>query len=182
MNKFKVFLAGKKITLVVIDPADTKAVEKVMSFRNDPKLGCFIGRNFPFTAQRTVEDITGKDKVFLGIALGDEIIGFITLRRINLINGTGKLTVFLGEGNHRKGIGSEAVTLILWYAFNTLNLRKVNADVFAFNERSLRCFEKLGFRRQGVLEKEYFVDGQYHDDILLRIFKEEWLDYNATLD
>ena len=175
-----VFLVGKLINLVVVEGAE--AVAKIMSFRNDPKLGQYIGRNFPFTTARTIEDINGKDKVFLGIALGDEIVGFITLRRINQINGTGKLTVFLSEGNHGKGIGSEAVTLMLWYAFNTLNLRKVNADVFTFNERSLRCFEKLGFRRQGVLEKEYFVDGQYHDDVLLRIFKKEWLDRNATLD
>ena len=175
-----VFLVGQLIKLVVVE--STEAIAKIMSFRNDPKLGHFIGRNFPFTAAKTVEDINGKDKVFLGIALGEKIVGFITLRRINQINGTGKLTVFLGENNQGKGIGSEAVTLMLRYAFNTLNLRKVNADIFAFNERSLRCFEKLGFRRQGVLEKEYFVDGQYHDDILLRIFKEEWLDRNAAPD
>ena len=173
------FLVGKLVNLVVVEGAE--AVAKIMAFRNDPKLGCFIGRNFPFTTEKTVEDINGKDKVFLGIAQGDEIIGFITLRRINLINGTGKLTVFLGEGNHGKGIGSEAVSLMLRYAFNTLNLRKVNADVFAFNTRSLRCFEKLGFRRQGILEKEYYIDGQYQDDVLFRIFKEEWQSHNATL-
>ena len=171
-----VFLVSKLINLVVVESVE--AVAKIMSFRNDPKLGQYIGRNFPFTIGKTIEDINGKDKVFLGIAQADDIIGFITLRRINFINGTGKLTVFIGEGNHGKGIGPEAITLMLWYAFNTLNLRKINADVFAFNEQSLRCFEKLGFRRQGVLENEYFVDGQYHDDVLLCIFKEDRVERN----
>src|SRR3989338_2903458 len=179
MNKLHKFLIGKLINLVVVEGVED--IAKIRSFRNDSKLGCFIGRNFPFTTEMTADDINGKDKVFLGIAQGDEIIGFITLRRINLINGTGKLTVFLGDGHHGKGIGSEAVTLMLGYAFNTLNLRKVNADVFDFNAPSLRCFEKLGFRRQGVLEKEHFVDGRYHDDILLRIFKQEWQSRQATL-
>lgn len=168
-----VFLVGSAINLVVVE--SVKDVAKIMSFRNDPKLGRFLGQNYPFTTARTFEDINAKDKVFLGIARGEKIIGFITLRSINLINGTGKLTVFVTKGHHGKGIGGEAITLMLSYAFNTLNLRKINADIFAFNEQSLRCFKKLGFREQGVMEKEYFVDGVYHDDILLRLFKEEWL-------
>lgn len=175
-----VFLVGKLVNLVVVEGPE--AVAKIMAFRNDPKLGCFIGRNFPFTTEKTIEDINGKDKVFLGIAQGEEIIGFITLRRINLINGTAKMTTFIGaEKNLNKGIGTEAHELMLRYAFNTLNLRKVSAAVFAFNTRSIHCLEKLGFRREGILEKEYYIDGQYQDDVLFRIFKEEWQSHNATL-
>jgi RimJ/RimL family protein N-acetyltransferase len=176
-----VFLVGKLINLVVVEGAE--AVAKIMAFRNDPKLGCFIGRNFPFTTGKTIEDINGKDKVFLSIAQADEIIGFITLRSINLLNGTAKMTTFLGtEANLGKGIGMEAHELMLRYAFQTLNLRKVSTAIFAFNTRSIRCLEKSGFRREGVLEKEYYINGEYCDDILFRLFKEEWLDRNATLD
>ncbi len=176
-----VFLVGKLINLVVLE--GTEAIAKIMAFRNDPKLGCFIGRTFPFTTERTVEDINGKDKVFLGIAQGEEIIGFITLRNINLINGTAKMTTFIGaEQNLGKGVGREAHELMLQYAFNTLNLRKISAAIFAFNKRSIRCLEKSGFRREGVLEREYFVNGEFHDDILFRLFREEWLARHATLD
>lgn len=172
------FFIGKNIVLVTIDKENNEQIEKIISFRNDPELGLYIGRNFPFTKEKVLEDIFAKDKVFLGIAQkdSDELIGFITLRRINMINGTGKLTVFIGsESNLSKGIGSEAIALMLDYAFKTLNLRKINADVFDFNERSIKCFKKLGFIEQGILKKEYFVNGEYHDDVLLYIFKEDWL-------
>lgn len=176
-----VFLVGKLINLVVLEGVEATA--KIMAFRNNPKLGCFIGRNFPFTMERTAEDINGKDKVFLGIAQGEEIIGFITLRSINLINGTAKMTTFIGtEGNLGKGIGMEAHELILEYAFNTLNLRKVNTTVFAFNTRSIHCLKKSGFRQEGVLEKEYYINGEYCDDVLFRLFKEEWLARQANFD
>ena len=171
-------LVGKKIMLVTINKDNNEQIEKILSFRNDPELGLYIGRNFPLTKEKVLEDIFAKDKVFLGITQkdSDELIGFITLRRINMINGTGKLTVFIGsEGNLSKGIGSEALSLILDYAFKTLNLRKVNADIFSFNERSIKCFKKLGFKEQGILKNEYFINGEYHDDVLLYIFRNEWL-------
>lgn len=173
----KSFLKGKKVLLTVIDKND-ETLRIIADFRNSPEFGKFIGRTFPFDPGRVLEDISLKDKVFLGIALVEkpnELIGFITLRSIHFINRTAKITIFIASGdNHKKGIGSETIGLLLEYAFRVLNLRKVNADVFDFNEPSLNCFKKLGFQEQGVMKAEYYIDGAYRDDILLCIFREDW--------
>ena len=73
-----------------------------------------------------------------------------------------------------KGIGSWAVRLTRDYAFETLGLHRLELDVFSFNPRAVRAYEKAGFRREGV-RREAVPDGAgYGDDILMAILEDEW--------
>jgi RimJ/RimL family protein N-acetyltransferase len=60
-----------------------------------------------------------------------------------------------------KGYGTEAVKLLLKFAFNDLNLNKVYLKVFQNNERAIKCYLKAGFVKEGLLRKESFIDGSY---------------------
>ena len=65
--------------------------------------------------------------------------------------------------------------LLLNYAFNTLNLRKIVSRVVSFNRRSKAYSEKCGYKVEGVLKKDIFKDGEYHDLICMAVFKDDWL-------
>lgn len=73
-----------------------------------------------------------------------------------------------------KGIGSWAVRVTRDFAFETLGLHRLELDVFSFNPRAIRAYEKAGFQREGV-RREAVLDGEaYGDDILMAILEDEW--------
>lgn len=74
-----------------------------------------------------------------------------------------------------KGYGQESTSLMLDYAFRTLNLNRVELNTFDFNERAQKCYQKVGFKEIGRRRKARFIDGEYRDDIIMDILKEEWL-------
>ncbi len=74
-----------------------------------------------------------------------------------------------------KGYGQEAMNLILSFAFRNLNLNRVELDTFDFNKRAQKCYLKVGFKEVGRRRKARFIDGEYHDDIIMDVLKDEWL-------
>ncbi|MDH5732692.1 MAG: GNAT family N-acetyltransferase [Candidatus Bathyarchaeota archaeon] len=74
-----------------------------------------------------------------------------------------------------KGYGQESMNLILGFAFQILNLNRVELETFDFNKRAQKCYLKVGFKEVGRRRKACFIDGQYHDDIIMDILKGEWL-------
>ena len=91
------------------------------------------------------------------------------------INRSAKLGIFIGEEKHRgKGIGKEAIQLILDYGFHYLNLNSIQLSVFAFNERAIACYKKCGFKEVGRLREAYYLNGKYYDKILMDILKSEF--------
>lgn len=73
-----------------------------------------------------------------------------------------------------KGCGSEALSLLLDFAFDRINLHKVWLEVFPWNAPAIALYEKLGFQRDGVLRDDVFRDGEYHDMYLMTILAAEW--------
>ncbi len=73
-----------------------------------------------------------------------------------------------------RGYGTEVTRLLLRYAFETLGLHRVQLRVTAYNTRARRCYEKCGFRVEGVERQSFQVDGEWQDDVLMAILKEEW--------
>jgi RimJ/RimL family protein N-acetyltransferase len=60
------------------------------------------------------------------------------------------------------------------YALDVLNLHRLELEVFAYNGRAVRTYEKLGFRREGTRREAKFHDGAYHDAILMAIVAGDW--------
>ena len=79
-----------------------------------------------------------------------------------------------------KGYGVESLNLILRFAFQDLNMNRVGLEVFDFNKRAHKCYLKVGFKETGRKRKARFIDGKYHDSIMMDILREEWLSTNQT--
>ncbi len=117
------------------------------------------------------------DAVIFGIRLleSDKLIGTCQLHSISAVHRGAELQIRLGEVAARgAGYGTEAVTLLLQFAFRDLNLNRVLLHVFSTNAAAIRVYEKAGFVREGVLRKAAFIDGEYVDVLVMGILREEY--------
>lgn len=110
--------------------------------------------------------ITAKD----GRIIGETVINEIDwdLRSANF-----RIAIF-----HQKdcggGIGTWAVEVTRDFAFGELKLHRLELDVFSYNPRAKKVYEKAGFKVEGVLKDTVLQNGKYHDDILMAILEDEW--------
>lgn len=103
-------------------------------------------------------------------------IGMIALRDIDWKNRHGSLSykILASVEDRIKGDTFDAVYAILNYAFNELNLHRVNAEILDYNTFSLKLAHKVGFVDEGIMRKKVFKNGSYHDVIVLGLLEEEW--------
>jgi RimJ/RimL family protein N-acetyltransferase len=73
-----------------------------------------------------------------------------------------------------RGIGTWATEVTRDFAFEILKLHRLELDVFSFNPRAEKAYQKAGFRREGVLRDAVFDGDAYADDILMAILEDEW--------
>ncbi len=128
----------------------------------------------PFEHSRWYESvITKNDAVFFSIETKDDhtYIGNVWLWDIDPIHRKGELRILLGI-NQGKGYGTEACQLLTEFAFKRLNLVKVYLYVLESNPRAKRAFEKAGFKEEALLQKEFFVEGRYHNAYRMAIFRD----------
>lgn len=75
---------------------------------------------------------------------------------------------------HSKGIGSEVTKRLLEYGFETMKWHRIDLKVLEYNYRGIRCYEKCGFKKDGVLRESAFIEGKYYSDIIMSILDYEY--------
>lgn len=118
----------------------------------------------------------GEDMI-LGIALRetDALVGCTGLNHIDQRNRHACFGIVIGRKDlWNQGMGTEATRLVVDYAFSTLNLHRVWLHAYEFNERGVRAYEKVGFKREGVLREDCFRDGRYWNTIAMAIIRADW--------
>lgn len=103
----------------------------------------------------------------------EELIGGCGINRVDRKNSIAEIGIWLGEKYHGKGYGSDTLRVLCAFIFNELNINKIVLNVFSFNEKGLRCYEAVGFVKEGIKRQEIFRYGKYHDVIYMGLFKEE---------
>jgi len=73
-----------------------------------------------------------------------------------------------------KGYGTEALQILVYYLFLTKDIARVQATTHVKNKASQRILEKVGFKKEGTIRNAGFVRGQWQDDYLFGIIREEW--------
>lgn len=172
------FLSDGDLSLRPLERGD---LTKLRFWINDKDVIKYLGTYLPVSEsgiERWFEKVNkeGSSDITLGIEVGGELIGNIGLHGIHPKNRNARIGIVIGENTHRgKGYGTKTMLLLLEYAFNTLNLRKVSLDVFSNNPRGIRCYQKCGFKEEGRLLEEYYVEGFYVDVIKMAIFRRDRL-------
>jgi RimJ/RimL family protein N-acetyltransferase len=115
----------------------------------------------------------------LGIELqeGHQLVGVIGLTRVNRWNGRATLGYWLAKKYWRQGVMCEAIQMVLDFAFNKLELQRIDIESAVENIPSNRLIKKLGSHREGTANR-YFrskATGKYHDVHLYSLLRENWV-------
>lgn len=174
-----VFISGKTVDLRVITEA---CIPEFLVWYNNSEVTNNITIYLPTTEKDEKDWIASlqtkkNTDIVLAITTKEgQHIGNIGIHGINWKDRVGTTGTVIGEKEFRgKGIGTEVKMYILNYAFNILNLRKVCSRAFAFNAASRRFSEKCGYKYEGLLKEHAFKNGEYVDEVLLAVFREDWL-------
>jgi RimJ/RimL family protein N-acetyltransferase len=172
------FLEGERVYLRPIGQDDTELYFQMLFHKEVRRL---TGTQKSFTREQISRYIEGKShdstSLLLLIALKDtdEVIGDIALQSIDGMNRNANVRIAITEEKHQgKGYGSEALLLMLDYGFGIVNLHRIELNVFSYNERAIRTYEKLGFQREGVQREALYYNHQYHDSILMSMLEDEY--------
>jgi RimJ/RimL family protein N-acetyltransferase len=105
----------------------------------------------------------------------DEPVGVISLMNISDANESAELSIIVGHPDDRhQGYGTEAIELLLGYAFEELGLNRVGLSAFEFNDEAIAAYEKLGFAVEGRYRRAIKRNSRFYDAILMSIIKSEW--------
>ncbi len=172
-------MQGKLVRLRGYEKSDLDALIRWFS---DEEVTEFLGpMETPMTRahqERMIERVTAAnspEKAFVIETLEGLPIGDCGLRGFNWINRYAELFITIGEKSYwGRGYGADAVRLLLRLAFDKLNLHSVWLTTLVTNERAIRCYEKCGFKRQGLFRENSYVRGRYVDVVPMGILRSEY--------
>lgn len=108
-----------------------------------------------------------------------EPVGEISLMHINRAYSHCEFGFAVHPERHGEGIGTTALELVLEYAFDELNMHRVEGGYVEGNEGSRRVQEKCGFSEEGRQRDYKYVNGEYHDVARMGILEDEWREHNS---
>ncbi|MGA8640593.1 GNAT family N-acetyltransferase [Candidatus Binatus sp.] len=117
-------------------------------------------------------------KYFAIETLDGKLVGDCGLRFIDWKSRKAEFFITIGEKQFwGKGLGTDALRTVIRLAFDKMNLNRLWLTVLVDNPRAVRCYEKCGFVREGLMRQESYVDGKYRDVLLMALLRE---DYDRT--
>lgn len=174
-------IIGERVMLREYREEDFPAIR---AWVNDPETTRYLSGAFlmPHTTLQTEQYmqniLSGKADGYHFIVAQREngaYLGQIDYLFVHPVNRYAELGMVLGSAAQRgKGYGREALSLMLAFGFESLNLHRVGLEVFAQNERAIRCYRSCGFTQEGILRAHEYSGGQYCDILRMAILREEW--------
>ena len=123
----------------------------------------------------------------LDLAVGDrgtgEVVGEVVLNEWDPNNGSCNFRTLFGPHGRDRGLGTEAAQLVLAYAFDVVGLHRVGLEVYSFNPRARRVYEKLGFVCEGTRREVLRFDDRWVDSDIMSVLATEWAQHrdNPTM-
>ena len=177
-------IEGKKVRLRSFELSD---LDEIMKHWNNMELRNLLGGADQGPASRNDEEgfikrtwENRKERKAFTLAVetiaDNKLIGGTSLFNINWTNRSAMTGISIYNPKYRgKAYGQESMNLMLSFAFQNLNLNRVELGVFDFNKRAQKCYLKVGFKEVGRRRKARFIDGKYCDEIIMDILRDEWL-------
>ncbi|WP_396138228.1 GNAT family N-acetyltransferase [Flavobacterium sp.] len=171
-------LKGTNIYLRALEPEDLEfvyAIENNESFwevsNTQTPYSRFLIRQYLENAH---QDIYEAKQLRLAICLNDsqEAIGLIDLFDFDPKNSRAGVGLVIADLSSRnKGIGSEALELVINYSFQQLQLHQLYANIGSDNEISLQLFTKFGFQKIGIKKDWIKVNNRFKDELFFQLIK-----------
>jgi len=175
-------LQGKLVRLRAYEKSDADAMlrwssdEEVTRWHGPPNLPASRTQ-----AEKFIETALASDdaaKYFAIETLAGDLVGDCGLRKIDWKCRKAEFFITIGEKQFwDKGFGTDALRIVTRLAFEKMNLNRLWLTVLVDNPRAVRCYEKCGFIREGLLRQESYVDGKYRDVFMMALLR---ADYDAA--
>ncbi len=169
-------ICGEQTNLRAVEEKD---LEQLRQWRNHPEMMPYHFSHLPVSQigqRRWYESCTSDTKNVVLIVEDKEHtpIGYTLLKDIDHKNRSVEIGIHLDPAFQGRGYGKDAFLTLMRYCFQELNIHRICLQVFAFNEKAIRLYERLGFREEGRLRDAYFTQNRYYDIVLLSILENEF--------
>jgi RimJ/RimL family protein N-acetyltransferase len=174
-------LEGKRVKL---GPIKREYIDSFLRWFNDPEITQYLMAYLPMTRmaeEAWMENLKDRDDTIrFSIVIPQEdgsekLIGNCGIHNINWKNRVAEVGIVIGEKEYQnKGFGTEAMELLLEYAFNTVNLHRIELFTYEYNPRAIKSYIKVGFVEEGRRRQFMYFKGKYYDAIMMGILAEEW--------
>jgi aminoglycoside 6'-N-acetyltransferase len=163
-------LRGERVTLRPLEPADAPRLAEIAA---EPEVAhWWLGLS--------EKDIAGKagpdeDAHVFAVELEGELIGLAkAAEELDPDYRYAGIDLFLGTQWHGQGLGADTVRTLARWLFEDRGHHRLTIDPAVANERAIRSYESVGFRRVGLMRRyERGVDGEWHDGLLLDLLPED---------
>ena len=168
---------------VYLRAADRQDLPSFVRWFNDAETMSFIAQRMPMSQsgeEMWFNDLLahqGKDRFHFAICRLEDsrLIGVTDFFAVDMVNGNAGIGITIGESELRgQGYGTDAMNALLDFGFGQLRLERLWLEVYDFNARGRRSYEKAGFTLEGVQRHAIFKNGRYVDVHLMSILREEW--------
>jgi RimJ/RimL family protein N-acetyltransferase len=172
-----VFLSGDRVSL---RPPQESDVDFFQYHYNDPGLRQSIPMVYPQSRDDIREQYVDwtDEAVRLLACSGDDAdadrLGFCSLSEMDHDMGRATVDVWFAPDVRGLGFATEALELLVDYAFDELRFHRLDANAIATNDRSQDVFDSLGFTEEGRRVDYYFLDGEYVDRMEYGLLEDEW--------
>lgn len=178
-------LTGTLVTLRPVEPDDIPVLAGILS---DPDVRRLTGTVHTSAETRTPVDDPDRlrewystrneqtdrlDLMVVDNATG-RTVGEVVLNDWDEGNRACSFRTLIGPEGRDRGLGTEAIRLLMDYAFTHLPLHRIDLEVFAFNPRARRVYEKVGFVVEGTRREALEYDGARVDAITMGLLRAEW--------
>jgi RimJ/RimL family protein N-acetyltransferase len=173
-------LVGERVRLRAVEEGDLPLLVRWM---NDPDVRYWLHHSDRPDA--TVETVRGRfgltgdgfpNLVWMIETYEGRPVGHVGLLAVDPHHLRAELAISIGEKEcWSHGYGTDAITAVLRHGFETLGLRRIDLHTDADNARGIRCYEKAGFVREGVMRERRLRNGEPLDMVVMGVLRSEWL-------
>jgi RimJ/RimL family protein N-acetyltransferase len=171
-------LEGELVRLRAHEPED---LERNLRWINDAEIRQFLDARYPMSRpeeEKWMEKNQGSSFEYVRLAIETkegQHIGNIGLGPASPEHRRAPFGIMIGEKDcWGRGYGTDAIRVLLRFAFREMNLNRVWLITGENNPRALACYRKCGFREEGRLRQDRYVEGRYWDTILMGILREDF--------
>lgn len=173
-------LTGERIALRQLDERDAA---ELLAIFGDRQVMRYWSQS-PWTGEHDALAMIERDRLAfaegsalrLGIELrpSGRVIGTVSLFNLSHANRRAEIGYALARAHWGQGLMHESLMLLVDWAFETLKLHRLEADIDPANQASARSLQRLGFQREGLLRQRWIVDGQVADTAFYGLLAAEW--------
>lgn len=170
-------------TLVNLRAPEMADLDRNTRWINDRDVTRFLSIRYEMSRlaeEAWLRDLTSKptsyERPFFAIETKDGVhIGNVNLFGLRPEDRRAELGIMIGDKSRwSQGMGSDALRTLLRFAFDQMNLNRVELLTYAYNERAYAAYRKCGFIEEGRRRHALYRDGAYQDFIVMGVLRDEW--------